>query len=94
MRTVDVLALDELTPERGRLVRAGRCDIALFRRGDQVFAIAAQDARPLEQRVSTVPPSDTRLLAQIVISRQRCPSVCDALIEALFDWLIPLHGTA
>ena len=30
-------------PQRGRLVRAGRCDIALFRRGDQVFAIAARD---------------------------------------------------
>jgi len=39
MTTVDVLALDDLTPERGRFVRAGNCEIALFRRGDQVFAI-------------------------------------------------------
>jgi len=39
MTTVDVLALDDLTPERGRFVRAGKREIALFRCGDQVFAI-------------------------------------------------------
>lgn len=37
--TVDVLALEDLAPERGRFVRAGGCEIALFRRGDEVFAI-------------------------------------------------------
>lgn len=37
--TVDVLALEELSPQRGRFVRAGGCEIALFRHGDQVFAL-------------------------------------------------------
>jgi 3-phenylpropionate/trans-cinnamate dioxygenase ferredoxin component len=44
MTTVDVLALSDLTPERGRFVRAGKCEIALFRSGDQVFAL--QDSCP------------------------------------------------
>ena len=36
---VDLLALDEIAPDRGRLVRAAGREIALFRAGGQVFAI-------------------------------------------------------
>ena len=39
--TVDVLALDQIAPGRGRVVRVAGCDLALFRVGDEVFAIGA-----------------------------------------------------